>query len=395
MAIIGGGIIGAACAYELVRRGLAVTLLEREAVAAGASGACDGHLTVQTKAPGIHARLGVEALALYRRLPAAFHAYVEFRVCGSLLVATSAAEVDALEALAASRREDGLAAEILTGAEARRREPALTRDVLAASHAPGDAQANPWRITQWFARAAADGGARIMIGAEARELVPQAWGVRVRLAEGEVRAGRVVVAAGAWCPGVSAALGPLPILPRRGEVLVTEPLPPQLSGLVISASYLARKFSAETQSGASLAAEQTPAGNVLLGGTRQFAGMDCTVSPRGCRDVAQEAVRLLPALEQAHVIRAFAGLRPHTPDGLPLLGPLPGSPRILVAAGHEGDGVTLAPVTARIIADAITHEVAPDPQVSVSRVPGFSSAGGRPFSHAADPMTVTGGVDLP
>jgi len=99
--------------------------------------------------------------------------------------------------------------------------------------------------------------------------------------------------------------------------------------------------------------EQTAAGNLLIGSTRSYAGLDARNTANGISAVAAEAARLVPILGRLDVVRCFAGLRPCSGDGLPMVGPVPGTEALFVATGHEGDGVALAPVTAAIVADGI------------------------------------------
>lgn len=363
--IVGAGIIGCACAHYLSRRGLQVVILEREGVAAGASGACDGHLTIQTKQTGLHLELALESRELYDALPPDFAHRTRWRTCGSLLVAQSPTEVEALEALTADRQAAGVPVRMVTGSRARQLEPSLAPTVCAAAHCPTDAQANPWRITQWFADASCQAGAQIVTGQAVSGIEVAPGAVTVVTAGGVWEARVAVVACGAWTPGLCAALDDLPIRPRRGEVLVTERLPRLLNGLVISASYLARKHGAGSGNGAALAIEQTARGNVLVGGTREFVGYRTDASPQGLGELAAGVGRLLPPLEQANLIRVFAGLRPHVAGGLPIIGPLPDQPSVVVATGHEGDGIMLAPVTGRLVAQLICDGQPPDPRLGV------------------------------
>lgn len=357
--VIGGGVIGASCAWALVRRGVAVTLLEAQDLAAGASGACDGHLTVQTKAPGLHTELAVRSLELYHGLGEGFAQAAELRCRGSLLVAVDEAEAGALQKLAAAREAAGAPVELLDGAGARTLEPALTPAVRGASYAPGDAQANPWRITGWLAREACRHGAQVLTRTPVRALRPQGNGVRLELAQGEMEADRVVVACGHQTPGLLEGLARVAIRPRRGQILVTERLPGLLRRPVVSASYLARKYDHRGPAAPALALEQTPEGNVLIGGTREYVGDDRDVTPEGMTALARLAAALVPALGRAAVVRSFAGLRPATEHGLPLVGSLPDFERVVVAAGHEGDGMTLAPVTGELVARWLVDDVPP------------------------------------
>ena len=100
--------------------------------------------------------------------------------------------------------------------------------------------------------------------------------------------------------------------------------------------------------------EQTRAGNLLIGSTREFAGYNRSVTPEGIRAILEHARSFVPAIEKLNIIRSFAGLRPYTPDGMPVLGKMGGVEGFIVAAGHEGDGIALAPITGFLIAELIT-----------------------------------------
>lgn len=364
--IIGAGVIGAACAYFLSRRGMRVVILEREAIAAGASGACDGHVTLQTKAPGLHTELALRSLELYRSLPDCFGLHAELRTCGSLLAACSEDELIALARLARSRQEAGIDVRFLDGQEARVQEPALTPGVRGACWCPTDMGAHPWQITRWFAAAAQEAGADIQRGAQVFGIEAESDGARVQMADRALSAPWVVVAAGAWTSQI-AGLEALPVRPRRGEILVTERLPRLLNGIVLAAAYLREKFSTVARTAASPVMEQRADGTLLIGGTREFAGFDRRVTLQGLTGLARTALELVPALATAHLIRAFAGLRPWSPDGLPLVGRVGGVPQVIVAAGHEGDGITLAPVTAQLVTELICEGREPDPRLSPGR----------------------------
>jgi sarcosine oxidase subunit beta len=173
---------------------------------------------------------------------------------------------------------------------------------------------------------------------------------------GRFEADIVINAAGVHAPEIGALLGlDIPIKPRRGQILVTESCPPMLRHCMISAKYIAAKFNPEIvkSTGEGVSIEQTENGNLLLGSTREFAGFDRRNTTEGLRRIATKTTAIVPALEQVNVIRAFAGLRPHTPDGLPILGPVADVSGFFMAAGHEGDGIALSPITGELIAQMI------------------------------------------
>jgi sarcosine oxidase subunit beta len=183
--------------------------------------------------------------------------------------------------------------------------------------------------------------------------------VGVETERGDLAAPIVVNAAGAWAPAVGEMVSvSVPVKPRRGVVLVTEPVPFPVRGTVFSTRYLmSKRPSAKASAGGvelsfsgGLVLAQTLAGNLLIGSSRDDVGFDARTPPEIVEFIAQEAVRILPALSSVSVIRAYAGLRPLASDGLPIIGAVPGLSGFVLATGHEGDGVALAPWTGKAVA---------------------------------------------
>ncbi len=355
--IAGGGVIGASVAFHLTRLGLRPVVCERGDLAAGSSGACDGLVFLQSKRPGLHLRLALESQRRIEALRAALPFGFEYERRGGLVVICDEAEHAAMRQYVCAQRDSGLDVCLVDGREARRLEPALGPEVQAAACSPLDGQVNPMRLTLALAAGARLAGARIMTGTEVTGLERQAGAVcAVSTSRGEIRTRTLILAAGADTPRLAALAGlDLPIRPRRGQLLVTEPLRPVLGRCLISAHYIAVKYdpSLASREGRSVSMEQTARGNLLLGSTREFVGYDRATTVDGMQSIAAGCRRLVPALEGVRVIRAFAGLRPWTPDGLPLLGPVPGVPGLVIAAGHEGDGIALSAVTGALIAEQI------------------------------------------
>jgi sarcosine oxidase subunit beta len=338
--VIGGGVIGASAAFHLARSGARCVLFEARHLASGASGACDGCLFLQTKRPGPHldfARRSVEAL---RRLLPDLDADVEYDRCGGLVLAEEG-DADALRRHFETAKAAGLGVEWLEGLSLHAAEPALGPAVAAAVRSAQDGRLDPLALTRGLALTARRRGATLRLHEQVRAI--RAVGDRVTgvaTDKGSWDAPTVVLAAGAWAADLARTVGlDLPVRPRRGQLLVTEPTPPLLRHIMIEVRYLAGKFGA---GGLAFSAEQTRRGAMLLGGTREEAGYDRRTDPRAVSAIASRAVRFVPALAGVAVVRAFAGLRPATPDGLPIID-APGSPAGLVlACGFEGDGISLA-----------------------------------------------------
>jgi glycine/D-amino acid oxidase-like deaminating enzyme len=151
----------------------------------------------------------------------------------------------------------------------------------------------------------------------------------------------------------------LAVRPRRGYVLVTEPLPPLIAHKVYAASYVEDVASSSEQLQVSTVIEGTPAGPILIGSSRELVSFDERPQVAAWRRIAAAALELFPILSRARIVRAYHGFRPFTPDGLPLIGPDPELPGLWHASGHEGAGIGLAPATAALVAAGVTGAAPP------------------------------------
>jgi sarcosine oxidase subunit beta len=354
--VIGAGVIGASIAYHLTRLGIRPLVIEAQDPAAGSSGACDGLVFLQSKKPGLHLKIALASRSRFDTLRETLGPGIEFRATGGMCLVETEAELAAVQRFVAEQRASGLQVELLGGEEARRREPELSARVIAATWSAADAQVNPYGLTFAFLRAARAGGAQVLTGRAAVGIrVDRGRVEAVHLAGGSVSTRVVINAAGARAAEVGRWLGlEIPITPRRGQILVTAVVPPLIRHCLISAQYVAAKFDPElAKRGMGFSVEQTDNGNLLIGSTREFVGFDRRTTLEGLHTIAARIAPILPALKRVPVIRAFAGLRPYTPDGLPILGPVPDVDGFVVAAGHEGDGIALSAVTGELIADGV------------------------------------------
>jgi glycine/D-amino acid oxidase-like deaminating enzyme len=355
--IIGAGVIGASIAFHLTRHGIKPLLVEKSDPAAGSSGACDGLVFLQTKKPGLHLKLALESRKRFDRLKDQLGSAIEFRNPGGMCLIENEAELAAMQLFVEEQRRSGLDVALIDGDEARRREPCLSRKVIAATFSALDSQVNPYALTFGFLRAAKSAGARVLTGAaiEGIEGVSgKTTGVFTR--SRRISAPIVVNAAGALAAEVGRMAGlKIPIAPRRGQILVTAAVPPLLHHCLVSAQYVAVKFKPELAAvgGMGFSLEQAGSGNLLIGSTREFVGFDRRTTFDGIRSIAGRIAPVIPALARVPVIRTFGGLRPYTPDGLPILGKVADLEGFLMAAGHEGDGIALSAITGELIADLI------------------------------------------
>ncbi|MEV6237332.1 FAD-binding oxidoreductase [Lentzea sp. NPDC051838] len=333
--VVGAGIIGAACAQALAARGLDVVVLDRSGPASGTSAAGEGNVLVSDKEPGPELELAVASRALWPSLADG----CEWEEKGGLVVATTPDARDPLLAFAAKQRAAGIDACELTASEALAHEPHLNPSITAAVHYLQDAQLNPVKATRALLR-----GIKV-VDAE----VSATDGRSVSTSEGVISCGAVVNATGPWARhfGVN-------VLPRRGVVLVTTPIPGTIRHKVYDADYVGAVASGDADLQTSGVVESTAAGTVLIGSSRQRKGFDDTIESKVLKALALRAITLFPMLAQVPVMRAYGGFRPYAPDHLPIIGPDPRTPGLWHATGHEGAGVGLAPATGRLLAELMT-----------------------------------------
>jgi glycine/D-amino acid oxidase-like deaminating enzyme len=357
--VIGSGVIGSSVAYHLSKRKMDVLLLEKNGLVSETSGACDGLIYLQSKKPGPHLKLAMESRKRFDSLQQELGRDIEFRSHGGMIVVETQEELEAMRLFVEEQKETGLEVTLLDGKQARELEPSLSERVLGCTYSPLDGQVNPIALALAFLRGAKENGAKIFphtgvtgFGVESNRIAC------VKTAAGKIETKEVVNAAGVYAPDIGRMLGvEIPVKPRRGQIVVTEACPPLLKCGLLSAKYIAAKYHralADTgEIGISI--EQTQNGGFLLGSTREFVGFDRRTTGNAIRKIATQTSRILPVLRNLRVIRTFAGLRPSSPDGLPILGPVRNLEGFFMAAGHEGDGIALSPITGQIIAEWIAE----------------------------------------
>ncbi|WP_053686737.1 NAD(P)/FAD-dependent oxidoreductase [Streptomyces sp. IGB124] len=351
--IIGAGVVGAACAYYAARAGLSVAVVESGPVAGGTTGAGEGNLLVSDKEAGPELDLALLSTRLWTELAAVLPREVEYEPKGGLVVAPDEATVKALRNFAEGQRAAGVDAVEVPANALHDLEPHLAPGLAGGFHYPQDAQVQP---AQAAARLLAASGAEVHLGEEVTQVLLDRGAVRgVRTPRRELLAPAVVNAAGTWGGHIAELAGTsLPVLPRRGFVLVTEPLPRVVRHKVYAADYIADVASGSAALQSSAVVEGTPAGPVLIGATRERVGFDRSLSTQALRRLASQAAALFPVLAGVRVLRTYHGFRPYLPDHLPAIGPDPRRPGLLHACGHEGAGIGLAPATGLLIAAALT-----------------------------------------
>jgi glycine/D-amino acid oxidase-like deaminating enzyme len=361
--VIGAGIVGAACARELASSGFDVLVLDRGRPAGGTTSHGEGNVLVSDKGPGaelalaqLSARLWPQILAEIAVTDPRAAAATEFDPKGGIVVATTEAGARALTAFAAAQAAAGVRTERLTAAEVAAAEPGLTREVTAAVRYPEDAQVQPAGAALALLGAALAAGARLRTDTEVTGAVVRGGRITgVRTPDEVIEADVVVNAAGPWSGPVSARLGaPVAVRPRRGEVLVTTPMPGVVRHKVYDADYVGAVETASGELQTSAVVESTWGGTVLIGSSRRRTGFDDTIRPDVLGAIAAKALRLFPALADAAIMRAYGGFRPYVDDHRPVLGEDPRLANLWHATGHEGAGIGLSVGTARLLREMLT-----------------------------------------
>jgi glycine oxidase len=336
--IVGGGVIGCAIARRAARDGRSVVVVERGTPGMEASWAAAGMLSPLAEAdgPGPFLELLMEARRIYPAYAAALREEtgtdVGYADAGTLFVALREEDEAELRGRWAWQSAAGLPVERMTAEEARNAEPALSPGVRMALRFPGDHQVDSRALGAALWSAAARAGAEFRLGAHAVRLLREGdRALGVACADGErIHAGAVVLAGGAWAGRMEGLPRPLPVEPVHGQLLALQTVPPLFRHVVDSPRcYLVPRAG----------------GRVIAGATVERTGDRKAVTPWGLRLLIDGATEIAPALEHAPLAEAWSGLRPGTPDDLPILGPDPDVPNLVYAAGHFRNGILLAPLT--------------------------------------------------
>jgi glycine/D-amino acid oxidase-like deaminating enzyme len=323
--VVGAGIVGAACAWELARAGARVEVIECGIPGGGATAAGMGHLVVLDDDP-----LSALSLDLWHALAPALPAAAEFVTCGTLWIAANEAEMQL------ARAKPGV--EVLDERQLYEAEPHLRPGLAGGAVARRDAVVYAPVAAQFLLREAGVTVTR----AEVRSL-------------DECKSGAVVCAAGALAPRLVPGL---PVKPRKGHLAITDRYPGLARHQLVELGYMA---SAHGDSDESVAfnVQPRPTGQLLIGSSRQYGVETKEIDPPLLARMLDRAFEFLPALRECAVVRTWTGFRASTPDKLPLIGRWRGN--VFLATGHEGLGVTTSLGTAKLIAAAILGHVPPIP----------------------------------
>ncbi|WP_104086894.1 FAD-binding oxidoreductase [Arthrobacter sp. GMC3] len=354
--VIGAGAVGAACAYFAAQAGLRVAVVDRGPIAGGTSSACEGNILVSDKEAGPELSLAQYSQTLWRGELAEFGHLWEFESKGGLVVSAKPGTQENLTRLAARQRNVGIDVELVDAANLKDYEPHLANGMAGGAFYPQDAQVQPMLAAAHLLRLARGMGATVHTNTKVTSFVRQGDAVTgVVTSQGTIAAPAVVNAAGTWGAAIAELAGvDVPVLPRKGYVMVTEPLPELVRHKVYAAEYVDNVASSYAGLQTSPVVEGTRGGTILIGSSRERVGFEKSVNPLVLAEMANKAIALFPFLADVLALRSYSGFRPYCPDHLPVIGPDPRAPGLWHACGHEGAGIGLSVGTGALIAATLT-----------------------------------------
>jgi len=351
--VVGAGIVGAACADALTRRGLSVLVLDSRFAGGGVTAAGMGHIVVMDDSEA-QFQLTAYSRRLWSDLAGELSRDCEDDPCGTVWIAETEEEWSAVHSKRAAYESHGVSVEVLDRSALAEAEPNLRPGLAGGLRVPGDRVIYPPNAARWLLQRACARGARLREGCE----VLAARATEVELANERLASAHVVNAAG---PEASLLTPGIPIEPRKVHLVITDRYPGFCRHQLVELGYL--KSAHSLAAGApSVAFNVQPraTGQFLLGSSREFVGWNAAPNPDILEKMVRRGVEFMPALAGLSAIRVWTGFRPATPDKLPLIGRWTPSethlPGPWIAAGHEGLGITTATGTGEILAALITGE---------------------------------------
>lgn len=366
--VIGGGIIGCSVVFHLATllpRTTRILLLDRGPIAGATSGACMGHLMVTPDSAQDYA-LSHTSVALWRRLHDEVGGF-DYRPTGALYLGDAAEDLELMPVLQRQFHDNGDRADILDQRQLRELEPGLADDLPGALFYPGDGVILPMTACGAMLRAAMVCNPNVQVRPSCAVAGFSLAGDRltgVRTGRGDVATDTCINACGVWTPEVAAMAGlpRLPIHPRAGNLAITGHHTSPVRTQLLEISYLRFAHGAtavdptrtdQDPGGHAMNVQPQTHGGCLIGSTRQFRGFDRTRNDALLHRSLLRAQRYVPALADQPIVRTWVGLRPYSIDKHPLIGPWPAVRGLWLAAGHEGLGISLAPITGLLLAQQI------------------------------------------
>ncbi|PGO73900.1 glycine oxidase [Bacillus cereus] len=363
--IIGGGIIGCSIAYYTSKYGRDVTIIEKGEFVTGTSSRCDGNILAIDKDPGFDSQMSLVSQKLVTDLSEELEHSFEYRAPGSILVCESDEEMEAAQQWVKRQKEAGLPFRMLDRQDIREESPFFADDLLGGLECATDSTVNPYLLAFSLLSEAQKFGTKAFKQTEVKSInIDTNGSFVVETTNGTFTAQQVVNAAGVWAPKIGQMLNiNIPIEPRKGHIIVASRQQHVGCRKVMEFGYLISKFGGKRKVdaltekyGVALVFEPTESQNFLIGSSREFVGFHTRINNEVIKCIANRAIRFYPKMADMIVIRSYAGLRPWTEDHLPIISRVEHIPNYFIAAGHEGDGISLAAVTGKVIEELLNEK---------------------------------------
>lgn len=366
--VVGGGVIGCSVAYYLAKKGVRVIVVEKkEGLSFGASGANQGGCPLQLfESPVLE--LARESLELYKNLAEEIGCDIEYENVGSLLCSVNDRQYPDMEKHFQNKRREGMNVRLMEGHQLRKLEPTLGEDIVVGVEEWDSWIVNPFKVNYGFVYAARKLGTEFLFSTQVKKIETNKERVVSVITDREkIKTNFLVNAVGAWASEIGKMLSlTIPVRARRGQIIVTEPVPlNERWRYILDADYLTTAFDLAAvekskdpriRLGVAGSYIQEKSGNWTIGSSRDFAGYNNRVTMQTLKYIAKRAIKFMPKLKDISCIRTFAGLRPFCyVDGLPILSKIKSPQNFVIATGHAGQGMTLAPITGKLIAELITE----------------------------------------
>ena len=364
VAVIGSGVVGASVAYFNAKAGAKVVLIDKGDMAEGTSSKSDGNILICDKMPGFDVQLAKASQDMFPRLSKELEFDIQWHQRGSLYIVEDEEQYEIASKFCKDMVALGMPMRMMDKYEIHQDEPYLAEDLYGGLETACDGSVYPIGLCYGFALGAKRMGAELMLHSPVTGIDRDGNGFIVHSEKGDVAAKNVVDCAGIWSPVVGKMVGlDVPIQARQGQILVSEQTFKVARRKVHEFGYMLTKFGSGDykrkvserveRNGVAFVFEPTASNNFLIGSSRSFVGEDISCDIEVMQALAERAIRFFPVIRDIKVIRGYSGLRPFTPDHLPIISDTP-VPGFYIAAGHEGDGIGLSPITGRCIADMIS-----------------------------------------
>ena len=365
--VVGGGAIGTACAYYTTKKGYKVALVERGDIASGTSSHCDAEAMITDKMPGPDAALGHLSIQNFLKLREDLDYDFNLEQSGSLYVCENEEEVEVATGYVNALYAEGYPVKMVDRHELLDIEPNLATDLAGGFWCDECCGLNPYKLCYAFTNQAKKMGLDVYLHTNVNKILLDEKGhvEGVDTDAGRILGKRVINCCGAWTSQLAKANGMnIPIIPRKGVILISEATVPVCHQKVQEFGYMVTKFAdvkcerdPELEKyNVAFTIEPTEGENFLLGSSRNFAGYDVSTEIEIVNAIAKRGIRFFPIIRNMNCVRAYAGVRPFIEDHLPVMSEVDEIPGYYFCAGHEGDGISMSPISGQLMAQLISGE---------------------------------------